>query len=371
MNRLVLAAVALGLTALVAVLLFRVFEFKQVEVPKPPSREARRNPFLALERFGELMGLEVRTRATFEAPAEDVSLFWVVRARTLERDVERLSAWVADGGRLWIVVDPRTAIEAALEERLLQWVDDPLLDAFGLEWTLASAGTSSDSALVDGEEYRVRLSGPVDIGGSADDFIDEEGFLADVLHGEGTVVVSATGHWLSNDALGERDHAELFWELVQREQPITGLVIVRSSDGYGVAAWLSGPGVSLAAVLFLAIAFLIARRGMRLGPLLPELPRGRRDFTEHLAATGTFLWARSDRRRLVQSLRAAVAPEAPDPGPEREAWLERVALRTGLEGRELRAAWNTQRTPDAKTFIHTVRTLAVQARDTDPSRDPR
>lgn len=311
--------------------------FEQVPVQERTEEEAeaRRHPYLALERFlgrlGRPLSRQDNARALDGLAAGGVLILDRQRRQHMTpARVDGLLAWVNQGGYLILVPES-------------QGTDDPLLTA--LEVTRgkvpgrpgplqAAADDDAPAAKPRRPPERVTVSipgadrplaldfrgPPLHAGEPGPDWsATTEGFGSQVLHfarGQGHVtVVAGLGQLLTNRQIGRQDHAEFFWTLLRTYAPDAGAPVILATrlTVPNLWDWLAGPGSSVLVAGLALLGLWLWRTIPRFGPPLPPPAPDRRELREHLAALGRYLWRAGG---LDHWLTAA-----------REQFLARLALR--------------------------------------------
>lgn len=317
-------------------------EFEQVPVKHrvKEQAEARRNPYLALERFLAGLGRPVarvkNAQALDELPAGGVLILDRQRRQHMgPARVERLLTWVETGG--YLIVTPE-----------LVRVEDPLLDELEVEraWPDADSQPQDDdqddqqndggrtpkrklqlpklvSVSLPGMEKPLRLAfraPPLHVGDVEPEWQAGHEEVGDqVLHfslGDGYLtVVAGLDSLLDNRHIGQQDHAELIWALLAAYSPDPAAPVVLAADLSvpDLWDWLAGPGLTALVAGLACLGLWLWRTVPRFGPPLPPPVPDRRELREHLAALGRYLWRAGG---LDQWLTAA-----------RETFLARLALR--------------------------------------------
>jgi hypothetical protein len=301
-NRLLIAAIVAALVAALGTLgawwFFDNFEQREEERVTPPRGAARANPYLAAERFAMTMGATATSAKTLTdldvLPAKGVLILPRNRAAVGELHVERILKWVAAGGFL-------------LTEPDYSEGSDPLMDALDIEQSPASRKVLSSTTIklpwTDDREFTVNLRGRSTIERTdppADsptllELADERGTrVLGFAHGEGKVVVFARLTLIENADIGKESHAEIFWQLLRWHNADSLPKIVFFNQPTQLSAWQwlidHAPFVIIAGAAF--IALWLWRIAVRFGPIAPDPPPTRRRLTDHLVASGRFLWRR-------------------------------------------------------------------------------
>jgi hypothetical protein len=312
---LTIAAISAVVLALGALL---VANLRWIDVPVDPKfqGEARRNPLLACERLLTRLGLPAESRSRLgDLPGVDHVLVLRTSGRFLPRPFEqRLLEWVAAGGHLVVLfpsdVELREQIEDAVDEGRFEL---PVAREFDVQCILDDTVDQELVADFGQGELRLRLGGALafeDSLGLADHVAGDpmEARLLSLVHELGRVTLVADDEWAGNAEIGEpeHDHARAMWQIAQLESGRAGAVLVYGEGAAGLITLIARHGWMIVASLAVFVAAYLWRVGSRFGPILPDLPRDRRDFSEHVIASGEFLWRAGARTALLAAGRDEV-----------------------------------------------------------------
>jgi hypothetical protein len=202
-------AVSAAVLALLALAAWSLFETYPRTRYNPPSREARVNEYLALDRWlaEQGMGVRVENRGDLDTISRadenhiliQASLFlWTFDA------VEHLVQWVEEGGTLYLVLDTYSELESY--DILF------LLEEFGIT---AEAGFPAYNDDSDFPDYDRRFFFAVSSGVEALSLKDRSGAVKLVMatYGRGTIIVSGEPHFLKFSSIGDAPNARLAWAL--------------------------------------------------------------------------------------------------------------------------------------------------------------
>lgn len=362
MTRRIVWLSVLALAVLVIGTAWFLTEFEQVPVKHRTGEqlEARRNPYLALERFLEQMGRPL-TRVSRTDMLDQLSPNGVLildccrRSQMSPQRVDRLLAWVAAGGYLMMVPEADS-------------IPDPLLDRLGVVRSEPetdddeSTGPAADAGAPNPDDQEDEDGDPgigeeipdgdeAEEGGNNDETFDpgtpaeagadgqicrpdstpdivtvtiphtrpltatyrrpslwstriepewsaggDDGSGAQWLHlayGQGQITIAAGwGRSLQNRRIGDHDHAELLWALLQayRPDPAQPIVLATRMNVITLWDWLIESAWPAVAALAIWLGIWLWHRLPRFGPVQPEAPPDRRELREHLAAVGRYLW---------------------------------------------------------------------------------
>ena len=359
-----IAGVALVAGAVLTAWFLHNYEYRSEEVRTPPGAEARRNPYLALQRFlqrlGDTVHVHRRLPETRDLGPRDVLLLTTGRYSLTPERARTLLDWVRHGGHL--VVRIRPPREPALPDPLL----DPLdIGVAELEtrpqdpFTLRVYENDAPLTVHFPPGPRLVTGRDPEPGWSVRDGAGT--VVAEYRLGSGRLTVLAGFGFLDNDRIGKHDHAALAQRLLHPDARRGAIHLVSGefhppfSRRLWLAAW-----PALTAGLVLLAAWLWAR-GRRFGPRLPAPGGARRSLREHVRASGDFLWRHGQGAALLaaarRSLRNLVGRRHPGLNhlpPER--LYPRLAQLAGLPPEAVREAFEAE--PEgAAGFTRLVRTL--------------
>ncbi len=346
---------AAGLLVLLAVGALAVWLLDHLErvpvaVREAPHAEARRNPYLALERLTAGMGGKLRrqsdARVLDDPPAGATVFLDRQRAHLLPPErLRHLLAWVAAGGHLIAVAeDPQLA--------------DPLLDSVGVG--------RAPRAMAEMPQHPASIavqppggSRPLRVAASRQTLsamgrqpawsAGEDGQGAQMLQfriGEGRLTVaSELDQQLGNRRIGELDHAEFFWTLIGGNEglPPPQVLLLSRLQMPTLFEWIAENARAAAFATLLVLFLWLWRIVPRFGNLQPEAAPSRRELREHLAAVGRYLWrcgclaallpaAREHFRHRLGQRRPGIAGHAP------AAQANQLAALSGLPVARITAA---------------------------------
>jgi hypothetical protein len=355
-----------------------------------PGKEARRDPYLALERLGERMGRPVARIGSAHALERlaPMGALLLDRGRRLPLTPQRIDAlfkWVEQGGYLIVAAEGGS-------------VDDPVLERLGVTWgevpkkQSEDAASSSPGAYIQegeagqctpppvaedelsdtvpirlpSEDRTLRLKNPgwnrnrILLASAPEPAWQVGGVLLHYAYGSGQVTVLEDFGFLTNWDIGDYDHAELAWALIQRYGPTGELRLATRLEVPTLWAWLAESAwMALASGGVLTAAWLWAI-APRFGGTLPSAEPSRRSLAEHLAAVGRAVWRErglshwSDTVR--QDLRETLARCHPQlavlPGSEQAEALARIG---GIPPEQLAAVLEAGGEPSPQAFTEAMR----------------
>jgi hypothetical protein len=325
------------------------YERDYLEVRSGASAEARRNPLLAAQRFLERLGIpteSVSGRDRLLNPPPESGLLLVTHlgpSLPAERE-QALVDWIHSGGHL-VTTPPREWDERA------QTRGNRLLDRYGarllprpepddkeleLPQPLRDQHRSSEQVLVtlshpdSDEPLQVAFAEHrllADTAGTAHWSVPGDGGLH-VLQkriGSGRLTVLSDTDFLTNEHIGEHDHAWLL-ALLARNEPKVWLLYSSNMPSLLRLLWDFAPGLVVA--LALLAALWVWSLALRTGPLLQREERVRRSLLEHLEAAARYAWKTDRAQGMLQRTRSAIEHE----------WVRRHPQLATLDGKG-RSAW--------------------------------
>jgi hypothetical protein len=300
--------------------LFRAgFEKVETEVDTGYRGAARVNPLLAAERLYTALGSPARSLpgAPGKLPPADHALIVVSPKRSLTaKRTRELLDWVGRGGRLVIALDEAPTL-------------DPILAHFGVRAVSAPLPEKSTEASAENENETETETVEVPVhGGTAKIQVPKaprlrEGsrapsfaagpaagrFLLRFDEGKGRVTLLSDAGFLTNERIGEGDHARLAWAIVRRadaEETPRGVWIVVREDLPTLSGLLARHAWAAVLSSLVLLGAWLWSAGVRFGPVLPDPPRHRRSLLEHIEASGDFLLRTGRAEDLAQSARQAL-----------------------------------------------------------------
>ncbi len=352
-------AVAMLLVAGVAWWL-HTYERVAIEVPAPPSGEARYNPYYGLKRALQVLGREVDARAnldpaTMQLAPNDTLVFGSDPRTLTAAQASALLDWVDAGGELLF------GMPASEEGRAGE-----LLDALGIEPAeglrcYAWSDGGKDVRTCFGVLFRVDDDRIEDFEALVGD--NEEGYaIGRLAYGAGHVSVAGDLGLLHNDRLGDQGIAGFAWQFVGPALADGKVRIIYAADVPPLHVLLVRHGWPALLPAVCALFAWLWWRSQRFGPLLPVTQAPRRALGEHIAAAGEFQFRRGRgfalhapvRRRFDERLRVHEPAIAALDG---EALVGALAARSGRTPTEIRQAIEPKQLSDPEHFLTTIRLL--------------
>jgi uncharacterized protein DUF4350 len=357
MMRWMLPVSILALVAIAVIWFVSSFELVPARDWIGPSGEARRNPYLAAERFAARMGLQasqLRSLPELDALKAGSVLLLPSRRQALDpRRMRQLVAWVEGGGHL-------------IAEAELIGVADPLLELLGVLRSAAPRPAKPIPVeLPGGRKISVSVFGASILEAAGKDVrlrvgsADAARLLA-YPHGKGMVTVASGLHFARNSVIATGDNAEFLWHLLQLT-PAAALEVYLRPERLSLWAFLKEHAAPVLAATAALLVLWLWRTGPRFGPVVPDAPPARRRLLDHLRASGRYYWAKELRARLVSAARDAalrrIARAQPDfmlsSLPER---VERLSALVGIAPEESRRFMTTGGAVRGADFIRITHT---------------
>lgn len=343
------------------------FERRVRQIETGPSEAARRNAFLAAERFLRRLEIDVHGRAGRALlidlpPPTDLLVVRGPGPLNAARQASLLD-WLQRGGHL--VVEPMRHYDKG---------DAPRGDDFlaGLGVTLAVDPSVPAGRQVVAEIGDAASARPLQVAFlsrwslRAEDDRHERAVMAEgqtrLLQyriGDGMLTVASDLLFLTNGGIDAHDHA-LFLYRLSADANSVWLLYDQAVPSLPALLYASAPQALIASAVLLAA--LLWHIGGRLGPLFAEPAPGRRDLLVHLEAASALVWRLGGgaeqldaaRRRIEHAWLARHPALAAQDAEARARW---IAERAGLRAEDVAAALAAAPANREQALVERARTL--------------
>lgn len=347
--------------------------------------EAKRNPWLAAQRFLNRVGMpakELRTLPDLRKLPPRATLIIPKAHHTISGHLrEEILGWVRQGG--YLIVESEYPAQK-----------DPLVEAFGvqreaikfdefdeeaegidtLELTIITLPNATEAAKLD-------VQGNVTLNSESAWFRAENQYgiiLLALRVGEGMVTVANDLDYFSNRSIGSLDHAQFLWDLVQLRNDAQAAMTGKSDDlktavkepypvlffnrpaKLSLTDWLQKHAWAPLSGGIAALLLWLWRVIPRFGPTMPDVERARRRLLDHLRASGRFLWSNGHATRLLEASRNACVKRIGRSLPHflsatEEARIEQMMRTLGLTQAQAQLILHPQRGGKMIHFLQTIR----------------
>lgn len=339
---------------------------------------AANNPLLAAQRLLARMGSVVITTSVIKLKqlgSQDTLILWETDGLFDATQAQQLLNWVEAGGHL--IIASNTVFNGSensanpllqqlkiyrLEDRLEYLPQNQIIPATPLTWENETLQIAFDP------HYRLEYTDDPTI-----EILDDYGthFLF-YYYGTGMISLLSDMQFIHNQTIGQYDHAQFLWSLVQFERPAQQVWLLRSPNLSGITKtannipslgqfiWLKWWAVVISAGILLL--FWLWHIMFRFSPLLPNSPGTRRRLLEQIEASGHFLWRYRQTEFLLRGARQAVLNKLASIHPD---WIrlspselsQQLALRSKLSAQEIEEALYQIQPPTEIAFTQTIRIL--------------
>lgn len=346
------------------------FDLQAETTEMGPSATARKDPYLAVERLADRLGVPTEGFESIASVPENSMVVYLGgdRAGFVGRRQDDLVHWVERGGHLILVVQ-EPVVDDAWEDEDVPVLDE-LLTRLGITaYPVLSSSTETIATGLPGDPRRkveVEMDGIASLTSLEEPIFQIKNsrgsvVLLSVTRGFGRVSAMVDDDWATNEKIAEKGHATLFWELVKGSEP-SGLWVVRGDQlpGFlkllGRYAWPALIGFGVLVILW------VMRVSGRFGPLLAEELPERRSLLEHLDAAGRFMWRCHAHEPMLRTLRNGLVREI---GRRRPAWtrlgdeerISRLAELSELSEQRVRTALLAENIEGSHGFVLAVKDL--------------
>lgn len=292
---------------------------REVMVDKGYTTKARRNRFLAAEKFLNKRDIDTETTPNFLAsnlPESYENGILIASFQSLPLSgptFESLVSWVNRGNTLICGNAEHARLNGAS-------MSPECRSFFGLIKHTPLNESISDSKELQMEDVQgktksysleVELNHTMKPVRYADLFTDDANNCLGyrISQGQGTVICLNDFSIFSNESIASGDHAMLLEDLVLEAGYANPKVqlIYRSSLDESVWSWIWRNCKVFLLITILFITLFILRKGVRFGPPLPEPTPVRRQLLEHISACGKYSWdSKEGAHNLLTNLRVNV-----------------------------------------------------------------
>jgi len=349
---------------------------------------ARFNHFLAASRFLDEMGIEsksVPSIAELPGPSGGMVLlpYEVANSQGMSAQIHN---WVFDGGHAIVPIEKMpTSMAWYLQDKFdsfgnLPEDDDdetnpgtPLLDVFGIELVDRGFFTNTNQVAIRGDLLDLKLDSEVTF--KMDNFPRgtysngdrwQSSFLS-LSHGAGRMTFLSEPAPFTNRYIGTNDHARVLYRLAKLENA-TEAVFVYNDGGLSFIGMLMRYGWMPLLSLIALVVFWLLRNAPRFGPIARPEPVASRQFSEHVAASGKYLWEHDQANELLGPLRRKIQhklrtgnlglqKQKDSDGERGQAEQAKLAELTGLSDTRINEAMSELPVEDSNMFVRVVETL--------------
>ncbi len=334
-DRRLIGLLLIGLAAIFIALstkwFFNNFEKKEVEETTGYSAKARLNKFLAAEYYLRELGFNVESdsnRAQLIETHNDYQTILIndYGPKLSPTHYKKLKSWLNDGGHLiYTANDFQYTYDDENEYYDEQFKNNQLLEEFGVipsytdfEKFDEDCNTCEDEehkvptfTLKSGSEISIDFSTSthlIDSNENASFSLNSQygNHLLQYDIGDGKLTVLSENYFLSNNYIGENDHAYLLSLLSNINNTPSNKILLlynTESDSIFTLIWKYGKEACIAFLSLLILGLWSMRN--RLGPLLPNINYANRNITEHLRAIARFSWRQDHGIHLLSQSRIA------------------------------------------------------------------
>ncbi|MGD1978235.1 MAG: hypothetical protein PVJ98_02485 [Akkermansiaceae bacterium] len=336
---------------------------EKVKVGEEPigySGAAKRNPYLAAERYLEAKGHSVANSRSWSNFDYETSVIFMPASFLQTRGMAlRVLDWIDFGGTLVLTIEGGEADrnDFVNDDWYWSYADDEeysglseILEVFDI--TIDERGNPSFET--DQVEEKGHLSRPWEVSrfdqDGADLALEFEGStvmsigsgwewipsigggsrMVGASYGAGEIIVMAHARPLRNPYLARADHAAFLDYLAARYGSGQMVFLYGSSTSFFGLLWKDGWMVVIAAVCVL-LAWLWMRIP-RFGPVLLDREVKRVPYGDALTTSARFLWRTGEIESLVRPLRERLEHES---GSDPETFYDRLAEESGIEREEV------------------------------------
>jgi len=358
--------------------LYSVLEYRMVKEDKGYQGEAVTNPYLAAEFFLRRMGQKAEEIKLFtdnktQLSAYDTLLIPSVRLAFDSRRSDELLQWVDQGGHLIITaqVDAESKISSRdhILEKLGLFIERQALneDSLQLEAPVNIAIVDEDDFWqADFDDYLV-ISTTSEFNSEIIWSIDDEDrtHALQIKRGNGRLTLLSDMRLFRNSYIDAYDHAAFLFSLAN-DQLLSGDAGVfyysLFDDQMSLWQWLWENASTFMLSLLLLVIIILWMLIPRFGPLINVHQPVRRQFLDHLAASGNYHWRQGHYYRLLTEVRKQLSHRVKLKYPEwsnlsKQDQVSHFAEISQLESLAIEKALFDTRIEQVNDFINKIKIL--------------
>ena len=358
--------------------LYSVLEYRMVKEDKGYQGEAVTNPYLAAEFFLRRMGQKAEEIKLFtdnktQLSAYDTLLIPSVRLAFDTRRSDELLQWVDQGGHLIITaqVDAESKISSRdhILEKLGLFIERQALneDSLQLEAPVNIAIVDEDDFWqADFDDYLV-ISTTSEFNSEIIWSIDDEDrtHALQIKRGNGRLTLLSDMRLFRNSYIDAYDHAAFLFSLAN-DQLLSGDAGVfyysLFDDQMSLWQWLWENASTFMLSLLLLVIIILWMLIPRFGPLINVHQPVRRQFLDHLAASGNYHWRQGHYYRLLTEVRKQLSHRVKLKYPEwsnlsKQDQVSHFAEISQLESLAIEKALFDTRIEQVNDFINKIKIL--------------
>jgi len=333
------------------------------------SEEARRNPFLAAQRFLETQNVEFEKRENYKLFDESIGKSDTIiinssRVGMSAARLEKMKQWVKDGGSLVLLATEGFDYDFESSK-------DVFLDSLGLRYYKGDydSYSYSDDSSEDFVEFRFSESEDntkVEFRnyGYIEDTSGDASFIAGNQYadqfiqytlGEGLVSISTDFSIWNNYRIDDHDHAMFLRQIIGSSEK-TWLLYNRIQPSLLSMAMSHAPMVVISVTIFLIVMFWSGL--WRIGAKRADEEAINREIMQHLSASAEFSFRLDQGEKLIESLMESVHHRMAQLNhgygrltPPHK--IEKIAIHTGIKKENLSVLLNNEN-ESAEAFLEKV-----------------
>lgn len=297
---------------------FDTFERRVEEKDVGFQGEARRNDYLAAERFLQKFGMEIKSLPTIldlktMPETKDILFIPTGRYDLAPEKMQELLAWVKQGGHL--IVRARRGSRRGVE------MNDELFQSLGVEThTSKKIAFFADekSEVIDVHVNKKVENKKVEFykGVWMEDLASHElswqvdgengSHLLEYSLGEGYVTLLSDTAFMGNASIAKNDHASFLYTMVHINNRDRQLWIIRNDDMPSLLSLVKDKAPATLILFGIFIVFWLWYVSRRFGPLIASPKPVRRSLREHITSSGFYQWRNHHRTELFLSAKTAL-----------------------------------------------------------------
>jgi len=231
--------------------------------------------------------------------------------------------------------------------------------------------TVNSSVTKGGEKKKVRLGTSFYLDHNEEDYFslwtveDENGIaLLELGVGEGRITILNSMRFMSNFRIAKNDHASFLWHMVNTRKTQPKVWLILNDDMPPLYKLISKHAKYAVISFFILLLLWIIYAARRFGPKMVPTAMERRQLSEHIHASGNFLWQQQEQFALIEASKQAIMDTLAINQPHwaqlsKTELIDKLASQLKISKQAIHKAFNVKHSVKELEFIQIMQTLSA------------